>query len=433
MSRTMRILYVDATAGAAGDMILGALLDLGVPVGRVRAALESLPLRGWSLSKRRVMRSGLSAAKAVVRVADSADERNWREIRRIIERGRLAPAVRERALRIFRRLVEAEAEAHGSTPEAVHLHEAGAVDAIVDVVGACVALEALAPDRIVVSRITTGSGRIACRHGSYPVPGPATAVLLRGAPVTGGDAEGERLTPTGAAILTTIADGWGTLPPGTIVATGHGAGDREFEDRPNVLRMLLVEAAPVSRVEPPGVSAVEPAPVSKVEPPGVSAVEPGAEVLVIEVALDDATPQVVAYAAERLFAEGALDVFTTPVHMKKGRTGHLLTVLARPDRLEALAGVVLRETPTLGLRYRREGRFELARRTAAVATPFGRVRVKEGLLDGKPVNAWPEYEDCARLARSRAVPLKRVQEAAIVAYDKTRAPRGGRSARRKAR
>ena len=426
MSRTERILYVDATAGAAGDMILGALLDLGVPLARVRAGLKSLPLRGFSLSSRRVLRSGLRAMKATVRVADSADERGWREIRRIIERGRLAPAVRERALRIFRRLVEAEAEAHGKTPDAVHLHEAGAVDAIVDVVGACIGIEELAPDRIVVSRITTGSGRIACRHGSYPVPGPATAVLLRGAPVTGGDADGERLTPTGAAILTTIADGWGTLPPGKIVATGHGAGDREFEDRPNVLRMLLLEAESARVVEPAPVSIVEPAPVSPVE-------SAGAEVLVIEVTLDDAPPQVVAYAAERLFAEGALEVFTTPVHMKKGRTGHLLTVLARPDRLEALAGVVLRETPTLGLRYRREGRIELARRTAAVATPFGRVRVKEGLLDGEPVNAWPEYEDCARLARSRSVPLKRVQEAALVAYDKTRAPRRGRSARRKTR
>ncbi len=417
MSRTDRILYVDATAGAAGDMILGALLDLGVPLSRVRDALASLPIRGFSLSSRRVVRSGLAARKAVVRVADAAEERGWRDIRRILERGRLDPAVRERALRIFRRLIEAEAEAHGKTPDEVHLHEAGAVDAIVDVVGACVGLHELAPDRIVVSRVTTGSGRVDCRHGSYPVPGPATAALLRGAPATGGDAEGERLTPTGAAILTTIADGWGTLPPGRILATGHGAGDREFEDRPNVLRMFLVESerAPAAR---PAASPVEP---------------PGAGVLVLEVTLDDAPPQVVAYAAERLLAEGALDVFTTPVHMKKGRTGHLLTALARPDRLEALAAVVLRETPTLGLRYRREERIELERRTISVTTPYGRVRVKEGILDGKPLNAWPEYEDCARLARSRSVPLRQVQEAAIVAYGAPRAHRGHGSGGSKAR
>ncbi len=410
MSRTERILYVDATAGAAGDMILGALVDLGTPLARVRDALRTLPFRGWSLSSRRLRRSGLSALKVNVRVTDSTDERGWREIRRIVARGRLAPPVRERALRIFRRLVEAEAEAHGTTPDAVHLHEAGAIDAIVDVVGASVALEELAPDRIVVSRMTTGSGRVDCRHGSYPVPGPATAILVRGAPVTGDEVEGERLTPTGAAILTTVADGWGALPPGRILATGHGAGDREFGDRPNVLRMVLLEADRATAVE-----------------------SSGEDVVVIEVTLDDVPPQVVAYAAERLFAEGALEVFTTAVHMKKGRTGHLLTVLARPDLLDALAGVVLRETPTLGLRYRREGRIELARRTATVATPFGRVRIKEGLLGGKPVKAWPEYEDCARLARSRGVALPRVQEAALLAFRRAKATSRGGSQRRKAR
>ncbi|MBZ5639844.1 MAG: nickel pincer cofactor biosynthesis protein LarC [Acidobacteriia bacterium] len=410
MSRPERTLYVDATAGAAGDMILGALIDLGVPLSKIRAALRTLPFRGWTLASRRVVRTGLSALQAVVRVTDSADERGWREIRRIVGRGRLASPVRARALRIFRRLVEAEAEAHGKAPDEVHLHEAGAIDAIVDVVGTSVALHELAPDRIVVSRMTTGSGRVVCRHGSYPVPGPATAVLVRGAPITGDGAEGERLTPTGAAILTTVADAWGTLPAGRIVATGHGAGEREFDDRPNVLRMVLVETD------------------------GASAPPPAAnDVVVIEVTLDDAPPQVVAYAAERLFAEGALEVFTTPVHMKKGRSGHLLTVLARPDRLDALAGVVLRETPTLGLRYRREGRIELDRRTATVTTPFGRVRLKEGLLGGSPIKAWPEYEDCARLARSRGVPLKRVQEAALLAFRRAGAPARGRAPRRKAR
>jgi pyridinium-3,5-bisthiocarboxylic acid mononucleotide nickel chelatase len=410
MSRPLRTLYVDATAGAAGDMILGALLDLGVPLARVKNALLRLPFRGWSLSSRKVHRGGLAARKAVVRVADSAGERGWHEIRRIISRGRLAPPVEKRALRIFRRLVEAEAEAHGTTPDEVHLHEAGAIDAIVDVVGASIALEELAPDRIVVSRMTTGSGRVACRHGSYPVPGPATVALVRGLPVTGGGVEGERLTPTGAAILSTVADGWETLPAGKILAVGHGAGDTDYEDRPNVLRMVLLEAD----------RALEPAPSQE-------------GVVVIEVALDDAPPQVIAYAAERLLAEGALDAFTTPVHMKKGRAGHLLTVLARPERLDALAGVVLRETPSLGLRYRREDRIELERRVVNVTTPFGRVRVKEGLLDGASVNAWPEFEDCARLARSRGVPLKGVQEAALLAFRRAEAPPRARNRRRKAR
>jgi hypothetical protein len=391
-------------------MILGALIDLGVPLARIRRALLTLPLEGWSLSSRRVRRSGLAARKAVVRVDDSAAERGWREIRRIVEHGKLAPPVRQRALAIFRRLVEAEAEAHGTTPDAVHLHEAGAIDAIVDIVGASVGLDVLAPDRIVVSRMTTGTGRVDCRHGSYPVPGPATAVLVRGAPVTGGGVDGERLTPTGAAILTTVADSFGSLPPGRIVATGHGAGDRDFPDRPNVLRLILLEA---DRESAP--------------PPAAD------DVLVLEVTLDDAPPQVVAYAAERLFAEGALEVYTTPVHMKKGRTGHLLTVLARPDRLDALAGVLLRETTTLGLRYRREGRIELERVTVSVATAFGPVRVKVGTLHGVPLKAWPEYEDCARLARKQSIPLKHVQEAALLAYRATEAPPRRRAARRKPR
>ncbi len=411
--KARRVLWVDATAGASGDMILGALVDLGVPVRAIRRAVESLPVEGWKIGARRVVRSGLAARKIDVRVREKGPERGWRAIRRIVGAGRLDPRVRDLALRVFRRLIEAEAEAHGVAADEVHLHEAGALDAIVDVVGAAVGLVHLAPSRIVVSRITTGHGRVECRHGSYPVPGPATTALLRGAPVTGGDAEGERLTPTGAAILTTVADAWGSLPPGRIVATGHGAGDREFPDRPNVLRMVLADED--SRA------------------PGSDETVPGGEVLVLQATLDDAPPQVVAWAAERLFEAGALEVFTTPVQMKKGRPGHLLTALARPERLDALAEVVLRETTTLGLRFRRESRIELERTVRKVSTPFGPVRIKTGWLGGEAVQAWPEYEDCAAAARRHSVPLKRVQRAALEAEGGVRGPACRKSRRRPAR
>ncbi len=386
---------MDATAGASGDMILGALVDLGVPLSHLRKAFEGLRLEGWRLSSRTVERGGLKARKIDVRVREDGPGRSWSEIRAILEKGRLDRPVRDRALAIFRRLVEAEAEAHGRPVARVHLHEAGAIDAIIDVVGAAAGVERLAPERIVVSTMTTGHGRVACRHGAYPVPGPATSLLVRGAPVTGGDAEGERLTPTGAAILTTIADEWGSLPPMRPERIGAGAGDRDFPDRPNLLRMIL--GTPLRSGAGPG---------------GDDEVH----VAVLEVTLDDAPPQVVAYAAERLFAAGALEVYTTPVHMKKGRSGVLVTALARERDIEPLSRILLSETTTLGLRIRHEYRIELERRIQPVATPYGRIRVKVGLLDGHPVQAWPEYEDCAAAARRRGVPLKRVQQAALETY-----------------
>lgn len=386
-----RVLYVDGSSGAAGDMILGALVDLGVPLSRVRRALQSLPMDGWRLTSRRVTRAGLGARKIDVRVRGEHHGRGWREIRRIVEAGDLESGVRSRALGIFRRLIEAEAEVHGVPVEKAHLHEAGGIDAIVDVVGACVGLGFLAPDRIVVSPLTTGFGTVVCSHGRYPVPAPATVRLVRGVPVRGGDREVERLTPTGAAILTAIADAWGPLPAMQPTSVGYGAGDRDMGDDPNFLTMILGEDS-------------------------LAAPDPGREALVIEFNVDDAPPQVLAYASERLLHEGALEVYTTAVHMKKGRSGHHVTVLAVPDQLERLASIVLRETTTLGLRYRRVGRIEMARSLSTVTTPYGRVRVKVGRLDGREVSAWPEFEDCATIARRRGVPLKEVQGAALAAW-----------------
>lgn len=387
-----RILYLDASAGASGDMILGALVDVGVPLARIRDAMATLPIRGYRIVGRRVVRAGLRVRRVEVTVTRPQPARDWRDLHGIIGKGGLAPAVCERALAIFRRLIEAEAEVHGIAADRVHLHEAGAVDAVVDVVGASVALAHLAPDRIVVSPMTTGFGSVACEHGVYPVPAPATALLVRGAPVRSGDLEGERLTPTGAAVLTTIADAWGPMPELRPERFGYGAGSRPFPGTPNALRAVLgrSEAAALPPRSP--------------------------EIVVVEITLDDAPPQTIAYAVERMFAAGALEAYTTAVNMKKGRSGHLVTVLARAADLDRIAGVAFRETTTLGLRYRAEKRLELERRTDTVRTPFGPVRIKVGLLAGSPVQTWPEFEDCADLARRAGIPLKDVQRAALLAH-----------------
>jgi uncharacterized protein (TIGR00299 family) protein len=390
MKKRNRTLFIDASAGASGDMILGALVDLGVPLAHIRRALNSLPLEGWTMRSRKITRCGIAGRKVDVRVKADQPGRGWRAIRSIIKRAGLEPAVRERCLAIFRRLIEAEATVHGLPFEKVHLHEAGAADAIIDVVGACVGLERLAPSRIVVSPMTTGFGTVRCAHGDYPVPGPATLLLVRGAPVSAGAIEAERLTPTGAAILTGIADDWGNLPAMKPLSAGYGAGDRELGSAPNMLRMVLGEV-------------------------DLPAAGPAGKVVVIECTIDDATPQSLAHACERLLEAGALDVFTTAVTMKKGRAGHQLTVMARPQLFEELVRLIFEETTTIGLRYRVQERCELERSLRRVRTPFGQVAVKVAKFGGEAVQAWPEYDDCAEAARRHGVPLRRVQEAALSA------------------
>jgi pyridinium-3,5-bisthiocarboxylic acid mononucleotide nickel chelatase len=413
-----RILWIDAAAGAAGDMILGALVDLGAPIKDVRRAVAALDLDGVKLAESRVTRGAVAATRIEVvqpkgrrrghepdHAHDHDDHhvhdhgRDWKSIRRVVAGGKLAAPIRDRALVIFRRLFEAEARAHGLSPEKVHLHEAGAADAIADIVGCAAALHAISADRVVVSPVTTGSGTVRCAHGLYPVPGPATAILLEGVPLSGIGADGERLTPTGAAILTSIASTWGGLPAMTLRAVGHGAGSRDFPERPNVVRAILGER-PAAHPEP--------------------AVDSAPDCLVVEFTLDDATPQLLAYAVERLREAGALDVHVAPIQMKKGRPGHLVTILARPEHFDAITRTALAETTTLGLRYRREGRVELDRGVERVTTPFGAIRVKTGRLDGRELHAWPEYEDCAAAARKHRVPLLAVQHAALAARGRKR-------------
>jgi uncharacterized protein (TIGR00299 family) protein len=406
MSGHESILWLDATAGASGDMILGALVDLGAPFTQVQRAIASLKLRDVRLKRRAVVRGAVAATKIDVGIAGHEHDdhhvhtdrgkhghgRTLAAIRKIIASAALDPSVRDRALVVFRRLVEAEGEAHGLPVGSVHLHEAGAADAIADVVGVCAALHAIGPDRIVVSPLTTGSGTVSCAHGLYPVPGPATSLLLRGAPLTGIEAAGERLTPTGAALLTSIANEYGGPPPMTLRRVGHGAGARDYDERPNIVRAMLgVRAIP----DPGGVA-----------PPLAP------KVIVVEFAVDDATPQLLAYAVERLFAVGALDVHTTPVQMKKGRAGHQITALVRPEDFDAVTRAALTETTTLGLRFRAEGRLALDRGIEKIPTPYGVIRVKVARLAGEEVHRTPEYDDCAAAARKHRVPLFVVQQAA---------------------
>jgi len=389
-----RVLFVDASRGASGDMILGALVDLGVPLSVLRTTLEQLDLDGWTIGSRTVERCALAGTKVDVEVAEDSPARRWRDIEAIIDTPKLAQRVRERSLAVFRRLIEAEAAVHGTTFEKAHLHEAGAIDAIVDVVGACAGIEHLDVDEIVVSAMTTGFGEVRCSHGTYPVPAPATLLLVRDVPVRAGEIEAERLTPTGAAVLTTLADRFAGMPSMRPGAVGHGAGSLDLGRVPNLLRMV------VGQVES-GTAVLD----------GLEG-----EVAVIECTMDDATPQALAFASRRLLDAGALDVHTSPVTMKKGRQGHHLTVLARPDDLSRMARMVLCDTSTLGLRYRVEKRLELQRVVRHVETRFGPVEVKVGLLDGRELHAWPEYDTCAALAERHGVALAQVQQAALAGY-----------------
>jgi uncharacterized protein (TIGR00299 family) protein len=405
MKREPRVLWIDATAGASGDMILGALVDAGVPLRVVRETVERLGVEGWKLSSRRVRRATLSARFVRVSIGGPARDdahvhhgekvgkahgRTKRSLFAILRRAKLPGPVYRHAAETFERLFHAEAKAHGLPVERVHLHEAGAVDALVDVVGVAAAVRHLAPRRIVVSPVATGSGTVRCAHGIFPVPVPAVVELLHGVPVTGEALDGERLTPTGAALLATLADSWGPLPAMRPLASGTGAGARDPSDRPNVVRAVLGEER-------------DPAEGGRAHP----------TVVTIECAVDDATPQAVAWALERVREAGALEAYALPATMKKGRPGHHLTVLVRPGGEEGIASLLLRETTSLGVRFRTESRVELARRVESVRTRWGPVRVKIGSLDERDVNAWPEYEDCAAVARAHGVPLADVQREAL--------------------
>ena len=391
----MRVVYFDCPSGAAGDMIMASLLDAGVPVAALRTELGKLALEGWELRAREVMKGVFRATKVDVEIDRGAHrhQRSLRDILEILERSALAPSVKERAARIFTRLADAEARVHGTDRESVHFHEVGAVDAMVDIIGAAVGVEALGVDEIICSPLNVGGGTVKCAHGTFPVPAPATVELLQGAPVFSSGIQAELLTPTGAAIVKTLATRFGAFPEMKIEKSGYGAGTRDFPGHANVVRLTVGEAAS-----------------------HLAANTNQETISVLEANLDDLNPQVFGYVLDRLLAEGALDVFSMPVQMKKNRPGTLLTILCKPEDSARLTKIVFTETTTLGVRQRQEQRSTLTRRWFPVSTPWGEVRMKIASMNGTVTNYAPEYEDCRRIAEEKHVPLKSVMQEAMQAY-----------------
>ncbi len=399
----MRIAYFDCFSGASGDMILAACLDAGAQAGLsvevLRDRLAGLGVSGYRLEAARVRKQGFAATQVTVELDPDAPRphRHLRHIREIIDRSSLSDRVRRQAAAVFTRLAEAEARVHGTEPEKVHFHEVGAVDAIVDIVGACIAMEQLGIEQVYCSPIPVGSGTVRCDHGLMPVPAPATAELLRGVPLAACDEPGELTTPTGAAVLTALAAGFGPMPAMVLEYTGVGAGRRDGQTRANILRLLVGQT-------------------------GQEAAEEADEILVLEANLDDVTGEVIGHVYDRLFAAGALDVFTSPIYMKKNRPGTLLTVLAPPDRRDDIEAVLFAETTTFGVRSRPAGRRKLARSIETVQTALGPVRIKVGRRGGQPVSAAPEFEDCRAAAERSGRALREVMALAMEAW---RARRGG--------
>jgi len=372
-------------------MIVAALIDAGADADALRRGLSALKIGGYNVSIERVTKQGLAATRFHVQLDGSAKQphRHLRHVLEILKLSALSEGVRDKACRVFQRLAEAEAAVHGTTVEKVHFHEVGAVDAIVDVVGSVLALELLHVDRVICSPIPTGSGTVTCDHGVLPIPAPATARLLQGVPLAACDDVGELTTPTAAAVLTTLTSEFGPIPPMTLTAAGYGAGTREGRTRPNVFRVLLGEA-----VEEHG----------DVD-----------QIMMLETNLDDTSPEVVGYCTERLLGEGALEVYTVPILMKKQRPGVVLTVLCEVGKATAMEKILFAETTTFGIRRRTVERTKLRRRFVAVATPFGDIRMKVGEREGV-VTASPEYEDCRAAALKHGVALRDVIAASNAAW-----------------
>jgi uncharacterized protein (TIGR00299 family) protein len=400
----MRGLYLDCFSGISGDMMLGALVDLGVPIGHLRRELAKLPVRGYAITAKAARRSHLAGTKVDVAVTSRRHpERNLRSIRGIIDKSALSPKVKGAAIRAFEKLVRAEARVHRIPADRVHLHEVGAVDAIVDITGTMIGLEALGWPRVVCSPLHVGRGMVTMEHGTFPVPPPAVAELLRGRPCYSTHVEGELVTPTGAALVVALAGDFGPLPAMRLQKVGYGAGSKEFDGHPNLLRALfgdLLEDAALRET-----------------------------VLVIQTTIDDMNPQLYGHLMERLFDAGALEVFYTPIQMKKNRPGTMATVIVPEPRLEAVTEVIFRETTTIGFRYQPMGRIEMRRRFETARTPYGPVRMKVSHFNGEVMQRTPEYEDCRALALRSGVPLKEVQRAALAAPNAGGARAAGRRRR----
>ena len=395
----MKTLYFDCFAGASGDMILGAVIAAGVEPEAFKRQLALLDVKGYSIDFESVDRSGINATYARVQTAHEHAHRHLSDILKIIYDSRLSDAVKDRSAKIFSRLAEAEALVHNERIDQVHFHEVGALDAIIDVVGAAICFDLLGIERFTSSALHVGSGTVDMDHGRYPVPPPAVAELLKGAPFYSTDISGELVTPTGAAIITTVCTHYGPIPTMKLEQTGYGAGTRQYEKFPNALRVLIGEDQ---------VSASD-------------LVSSDDESLwMIETNMDDISPQILGHVMERVFELGALDCYFTSVQMKKNRPGILLSILCRAEQRPVLGELLFSETTTLGIRSYEVERRALERKIVVVETQYGPIDVKVAQLNGHLVKAMPEYEQCREAARRANVPLRLIEEAAQAALAKQR-------------
>ena len=389
-----KIAYLDCNSGSSGDMTLAALVDAGVPLDKLNAAIGSLGLPGCRVRAGEVKKNGFRATQITVDYQPESAHRHLHQILAMIDAGQLSQRAKDLAQKIFSRLAEAEAKVHGIAVEKVHFHEVGAADSIADIVGMAVGWDFLGVDRIVASPVPTGMGTIRIAHGECSIPAPATAELLRSqnVPLVESTTQGELTTPTGAAILATLADAFGPLPAMKIERIGYGAGHKDYPDRPNILRLLVGESVEAASDDPE-------------------------QVCILETNLDDSSGEMIGYCTARLWEQGALDVFTTAVGMKKNRPGVKLTVLCRPAEAAAFEDILFSETTTLGIRRWTAARTILRRQPHHVSTPWGPVEGKIGWLrDGQPRFA-PEFESCRQVAEQQGVPLREVYEAAQKAFD----------------
>jgi uncharacterized protein (TIGR00299 family) protein len=397
----VRVAHFDCFSGISGDMTLAALFDAGVPVEPVLAGVASLGLP-VKIDVQKVRKGGFAATQITVDAPHEHKHRHLSHIEKILAGGSLTNRQHELAMRIFRRLGEAEAAAHGLPLEKVHFHEVGALDSIADIAGSAIALDLLGAERFTSTPVPTGSGTVQCAHGLMPIPAPGTAALLRGVPLRSTSIQAELTTPTGAAILTTIVSEYVESPAITVEHIGHGAGKRDLAEQPNLLRLFVGQSSVASMADTD-------------------------TVWVLATNLDDVPGEVIGYTFDLLFAAGALDVWTTPIAMKKNRPGIVLSAIVAPDAVGAVEEVLFRETHTFGVRRHMAQRHKLKREAVTVDTPWGPVKGKLGWLEGKPALFTPEYEDCAAIARDRGVALQEVQAQAVRAYRNRTAGGGTRS------
>ncbi|MFZ5649519.1 MAG: nickel pincer cofactor biosynthesis protein LarC [Bacillota bacterium] len=391
----MRILYLDCFSGISGDMCLGALVDAGADSRILEGNLRRLPLHGWEMKVTKKSSRGITGTKIDIIVTDGHQpHRHFTDIRKIIMESSLPDVVRVNSLKIFQRLAEAESKVHGVPADHVHFHEVGGVDSIIDIVGTALALYHLQIERVVCSPVPTGSGTVKTMHGLLPVPAPATAHLLKGVPLRHLNVEGELVTPTGAAIATTLSEDFGPLPGMSVEAVGYGFGSKDY-GIPNFLRVFTGDSEALSDSYN------------------------HETVLVVETNVDDITPEIAGHVMERLFLNKALDVFITPVYMKKNRPGWVISVICLPGHRDSILKILFEETSTLGIRWREEKRAALDRRIEELDTPYGKIRVKLALSHGgAPLKASPEYEDCKKIALEKGIPLIKIYEAALQAANR---------------